>query len=79
MTTLADRDEANADAAQAIKERVGSDAVGMCCSNPACSAVINVTAKQKRDFLVSYRKRYGKTVYPCCSHECRDIVLNMMM
>lgn len=51
--------------------------VEMVCWNPECSNRIVVTPKQKRDFVISFHKKYGKTVFPCCCRECRDTVIRM--
>lgn len=79
MTAFEEADEATIEAALEIKQQLREQAVDVSCSNPSCSNTIPITAKQKRDFLVSYRKLYGKTVFPCCCNECRDVVFNMML
>ena len=59
------------------KKEFARDLVEMSCWNPMCSNTIVVTPEQKRDFLISFQKKYGKTVFPCCCKECRDTVQAM--
>ena len=61
-----------------VKEELERNSVEVACMNPFCSNKIIMTAEQKRDLLISFKKKYNKAVLVCCSEECRKKVLELL-
>ena len=61
-----------------IKRELLGQTVEITCANPNCSKTIKLTPEQKRDFLISFKKKYDKIVLACCSKECQSRVLEIL-
>ncbi len=75
---LSDTDTKKIIKALEIKKELLSQTVEITCANPYCSKTIKLTPEQKRDFLISFKKKYDKVVLACCSRECQNRVLEIL-
>lgn len=58
-------------------EKIKQKLTKITCFNPSCSRTIYLTEEQKRDFLISFAKKYDATVLPTCSKKCQQELLQL--
>jgi len=64
--------------AMEIKEELARRTVEVPCMNPYCNNTVKMTPQQKKDLLISFKKKYDKVVLVCCSKECQQKVLELL-
>jgi len=75
---ISDRDLKHIETTIAEKRKFEQELVEMPCWNPYCSNTVTMTPIQKRDFLISFVKKYDKVVLPFCCNECREKTMKMI-
>lgn len=48
------------------------------CFNPPCSNKIIITIDQKKNFLISFTKKYDSTVLPSCCRTCQGEIAKLL-
>ena len=48
------------------------------CFNPTCANEIILTIDQKKNFLISFTKKYDSTVLPTCCRACQKEVAKLL-
>ena len=57
------------------KQDLQEEIVEFPCMNPECTNTIKMSKSQLDDFFISYKKKYDMIVFPCCSKECQEKML----